>query len=90
MGGGYETIGTDAARTPTGAIVRVLGREGLSYATSDGAIEIDAEMLATPMAVAIYPASMVSPFLPAEEVLTDLLGALDHLGFAVQIIGTLR
>lgn len=86
----YETMGTDTARTPLGAIVRVLGRAGLSYVGREGPIEIDSEMLTNPMTVAIYLPSIVSPFQPTEEVLTDLLGALDHLGFSVQMIGELR
>lgn len=84
---GYETLGTDAARTPLGATVRVLGRAGLRYETPEGGIEISSELLATPMAIAVYPSSIVSPFRPAEQVLTDLVGALDHLGFSVRLIG---
>ncbi len=85
----YETVGPNAVRAPSGALITVLGRAGVRYATSDGAIDIDSEMLAPEMTIAVYPGSIASPLISPDVVLAETLGALRWLGFAVELIGSL-
>jgi hypothetical protein len=88
--GDYVTLDPNTVLAPSGATVGLLGRAGIRYTTTDGAVEVDSEMLAPPMTIAVYPGSIVSPFTPPNDVLAEILGALDHLGFTVQLIGQLR
>jgi hypothetical protein len=85
----YESQGPNAVRAPSGAVITLLGRAGLRYTTSEGSIDVDSEMLAPEMAIAVYPGSIVSPLIPPDQVLSETVGALRHLGFTVELIGTL-
>lgn len=85
----YESLGPNAARAPSGAVITLRGRAGVRYTTSDGAIDVDSEMLAPEMTIAVYPRSIVSPLVPPDQVLSEVLGALRHLGFTVELIGTI-
>lgn len=86
----YESVGPNAVRAPSGAVITVLGRAGVRYVTADEAIDIDSEMLAPEMTIAVYPGSIVSPLVSPDEVLREALGALRHLGFTIELIGSLR
>jgi hypothetical protein len=86
---GYETLGPNVVRAPSGAVITLLGRVGVRYATRDGAIDIDSEMLAPEMTIAVYPGSIVSPLTSPDDVLSETLGALRQLGFTVELIGSL-
>lgn len=85
----FVTMGPNSVRAPSGAVVTVLGRVGVRYATSEETIEIDSEMLAREMTIAVYPGSIVSPFTSPSEVLAETVGALRRLGFTVEQIGSL-
>ena len=85
----YESLGPNAVRAPSGAVITLRGRAGVRYTTSDGAIDVDSEMLAPEMTIAVYPRSIVSPLIPRDQVLSEALGALRHLGFTVELIGTI-
>jgi hypothetical protein len=87
---GYVSIDPNTVLTPSGATVRLVGRAGIRYTTSDGSISVNSEMLSPPMMIGIWPGSIVSPVRPPQLVLADVLGALDHLGFTVQLIGELK
>jgi hypothetical protein len=70
-------------------VISLLSRAGLRYTTSEGTIDVDSEMLAPEMSIVVYPGSIVSPFIPPDQVLSETLGALRYLGFTVEVIGTL-
>jgi hypothetical protein len=85
----YQSLRPNAVRAPSGAVISLLGRAGLRYTTDEGSVDIDSEMLAPEMAIAVYPGSIVSPLIPSDQVLSETLGALRHLGFTVELIGEL-
>lgn len=86
----YLSLGPNAVRTPSGGIVELLGRAGIRYSHADVAVEVDSEMLAPPMSIAIYAHSIPSASgLSSLFVLEEVAAALMWLGFKVEVIGEL-
>jgi len=75
----------------TGHRVQILGPVGLRFSLDDTTIEIDSEMLAPPMSIGIYTASIPED-LPTSraDILDEVIQGLESAGFTVETIGNER
>lgn len=78
-------VGPKAVLTPSGATVELLGRLGIRYSRDGKSTLVDAEMLAGPRAIAVYPSSVSG--VGAAVVLAEVIGALKWLDFEIEIDG---
>ena len=87
----FSQQGPNHISSSTGHSIEILGRAGLRVDLGDATIEIDSEMLNTPMSIAMYPASIpeATPT-PAPDILHEVIKGLEWAGFGVEVIGVVR
>ena len=87
MNSEFQKIGPNIARSGKGFTVTWRPSGGVDYADAKGTVRVDSELLVKPSRVLVYPRSGGLKAMTddrAEEVLMDVIRALEYLGHEVE------
>ena len=80
-------IGPNNIASSSGHTIETLDRAGICVALPEGSLEIDSEMLSSPMSLVIYRNSVPNNLsLPASVLLDEIVQGLKWAGFSVELI----
>jgi hypothetical protein len=83
----FTRSGPNAVTSSTGHTIETLGRAGIRVGLEHGAIEVDSEMLHSPMSLVIYRNSIPTTLgVHADVPLDEIVQGLRWAGFTVELI----
>jgi len=87
MSAEFRTIGPNCAASNNGFTVKWRPSGGVDYTDAGGTVRIDSEVLAKPPKILVYPISgglRTMDDARAEEILKDVIRAVEYLGHQVE------
>ena len=87
MNSEFQKVSPNSAKSDKGFIVTWRPAGGVDYSDANGVIRVDSELLVKPLRVLVYPRSGNLKTMTderAEEVLRDVIRALEYLGHQVE------
>jgi hypothetical protein len=83
----FQKVGPNSARCGSGFTVTWRPSGGVDYSDANGTVRVDSELLVNPSRILVYPRSGGLKTMTdrrAEEILTDVIRALEYLGHQVE------
>ena len=83
----FTQVSTNVIGSSSGRTIQLLGRAGLRVTLDGDVVDVNSEMLASPMSIAIYSNSIpteVSARVP--DLLDEVVAGLKWAGFTVQLV----
>jgi hypothetical protein len=83
----FQKVGPNSAKSDKGFTVTWRPSGGVDYSDANGTIRVDSELLVKPSRILVYPRSVGLESMTdgrAEEVLRDVMRALEYLGHQVE------
>jgi hypothetical protein len=83
----FQKVGSNSAKSDEGFTVTWRPAGGVDYSDAGGTVRVDSELLVKPLRILVYPRSGGLKTMTdsrAEEVLVNVISALEYLGHQVE------